>query len=77
MYIVMLPRAFTYGVKLKLSCALAKGKVEQYRLARDRLLRGEHFGGCALLGTVSGLSVGYWSWEYTPESLLAAYSSIG
>ena len=53
--------AFTYGVKLKLSCALAKGKVEQYRLARERLLRGEQSGGCAArapVGTLGGLSVG-------------------
>jgi hypothetical protein len=51
--------AFTYGVKLKLSCALAKGKVEQYKLARGKLSLGERFGGCASpVGTVGGLSVG-------------------
>ena len=50
--------AFTYGVKLKLSCALAKGKVEQYKLAREKLALGERFcGGVQLVGTVGGTSV--------------------
>ena len=52
--------AFTYGIKLKLSCALAKGKVEQYKLARDKLSRGERFGGFVPLatGTLGGFSMG-------------------
>jgi len=51
--------AFSYGIKLQLSCALAKGKLEQYRLAREKLSRGEHFGGFVSHagGTMGGTSV--------------------
>ena len=68
--------AFTYGVKLKLSCALAKGKVEQYKLARERLSLGEQFGDVCVTRTRRHGGWSFCGWSVGHSARRRAVSSV-